>query len=53
MIKFVAGTIIGTMLIEPIVINLIYMSNPALFDDIILTEKNSKKLKKYYKGIEK
>lgn len=53
MIKFVAGMIIGTALIEPIIINLIYMKNPALFNEIILTKKNSNKLENYYKGKEK
>lgn len=50
MIEFIVGMIAGTTLIEPIIINIIYMKNPALFNNIILTEKNSKKLENYYKG---
>lgn len=48
MIYFFLGFVSGTFLLEPIIINVIYMSNPALFNDIILTEKNSKKLRCYY-----
>ena len=48
--KFVLGMIVGTALFEPIIINLIYLKNPALFNDIILTKKNSEKLKKFYRG---
>lgn len=50
MIEFIAGMIIGTAIFEKIIINLIYMKNPALFNNIILTEKNSKRLENYYKG---
>ena len=49
MIEFIAGMIIGTALFEPIIINIIYMKNPALFNDIILTKKSSEKLKNYYR----
>lgn len=35
-------------LLEPIIINFIYLSNVDLFNDIILTKKNEEKLKKYY-----
>ena len=50
MIKFITGMIVGTALLEPIIINLIYMKNPALFNEIILTKKSSKRLENYYKG---
>lgn len=53
MIEFMIGMIVGTAIFEPIIINLIYMKKPALFNDIILTKKNSKKLENYYKGNEK
>lgn len=42
------GIGIGTMIIEPVIINCIYLSNIDLFNDIIITKKNSEKLKKYY-----
>ena len=42
------GLIGGTMFFEPLIINFIYFSNVALFNDIILTKKNRKKLKDYY-----
>lgn len=45
MINFVLGLFVGTMLLEPIIINFIYMSNPGLFLDIVLSEKNRNKLK--------
>lgn len=48
MILFIFGLIMGPFVLEPIIINLIYMSNPALFNDIILTEKSEKKLRSYY-----
>lgn len=41
------GTFIW-FLLEPIIINFIYLSNLDLFNDIILTKKNKEKLKKYY-----
>ena len=40
------------MVLEPIVINFIYFSNVSLFNDIILTKKNSDKLKKYFLKID-
>lgn len=49
MLEFISGMIVGTALFEPIIINLIYMKNPALFNDIILTKKSSKRLENYYK----
>lgn len=47
---FITGMIVGTALIEPLIINVVYMRNPELFNDIILTKKNKKKLKEYYRG---
>ena len=51
--EFIAGMIVGTALFEPIIINIIYMKNPALFSDIILTEKNRRKLKEFFRRNEK
>lgn len=48
MIDFIFGFVAGVFILEPIVINLVYLSNPALFNDIILTKKNSEKLRRYY-----
>ena len=48
MFDFLFGFVFGSFLLEPIIINVIYMKNPALFNDIILTEKSSKKLRRYY-----
>lgn len=48
MILFILGLIVGTMFLEPIIINFIYMTNPSLFNDIILTRKSSEKLRRYY-----
>lgn len=48
MIGYIA-IFIGMTILEQIMINIVYMSNPDLFNDIILTKKNSKKLEKYYK----
>lgn len=47
MLYFLFGTFIW-FLLEPIIINFIYLSNVNLFNDIILTKKNEEKLKKYY-----
>ena len=44
------GVVIGVMVLEPLVINLIYFTNLDLFNDIVLTKKNSKKLEQYYKN---
>lgn len=46
--SFLLGLLVGSFLLEPIVINYIYMSDVDLFNDIILTKKNSKKLHEYY-----
>ena len=48
MIDFIIGFICGTMLFEPIIINFVYMSNVALFNDIILTKKSEEKLRRFY-----
>lgn len=45
---FILGVLIGCVIAEPIVINWIYLSNVALFNDIILSEKNRQKLKEFY-----
>lgn len=47
MLYFLLGTFIW-FLLEPIIINFIYLFNVDLFNDIILTKKNKEKLKKYY-----
>lgn len=44
----VLGAFVGAMVLEPLIINFVYMSNVALFNDIILTKKSSEKLKKFY-----
>lgn len=46
--SFILGVVIGCLIAEPIFINFIYLSNVALFNDIILTKKNRKKLKEFY-----
>lgn len=48
MLDFFFGMIIGSMLFEPLIINFVYFSNIALFEDIILTKKNKNKLRRYY-----
>lgn len=48
MIGFLFGFGFGFLIFEPIIINFVYLSNPALFNDIILTKKNSEKLRRYY-----
>lgn len=53
MINFILGILFGSMIFEPIIINLIYFTNIGLFLDIVLTEKNRFKLKKYFHEIEK
>lgn len=46
--SFLCGFLIGSFIFEPLIINYIYFSNVALFNDIILFEKNRKKLEEYY-----
>lgn len=48
MFDFLLGFVFGSFIFEPIIINLVYMKNPALFNDIILTKKNSDKLRSFY-----
>ena len=47
MLYFLFGTFIW-FLVEPIIINFIYLSNVELFNDIFINKKNKEKLKKYY-----
>lgn len=47
---FLLGLFSGTMFLEPIIINFIYFRNVDLFCDIILTEKNYKKLERKFKN---
>ena len=42
------GFFLGSFIFEPIIINFIYFSNISLFEDIILTKKNRRKLRDYY-----
>lgn len=51
MFYFILGFIVGTFILEPIVINFIYFSNIDLFVDIILTRKNREKLKGWLKNV--
>lgn len=48
MINFIFGMIVGSFIFEFFIINFVYMSNIALFNDLILTKKNSKNLRDYY-----
>lgn len=48
MFYFLLGFVFGAFIFEPIIINFVYMMNPALFNDIILTKKSSDKLRNYY-----
>lgn len=48
MLYFICGLITGSLFLEPIIINFIYMRNPGLFLDIILTEKNRDKLEQEF-----
>ena len=50
---FLIGIFVGSMVIEPIVINFIYFTNIDLFLDIILTKKNRKKLEEHFKNEKK
>ena len=45
---FILGFCFGIIFLEPIFINFVYFTNLDLFNDIILTKKNSTKLKEYY-----
>lgn len=48
MFYFLLGFVFGSFILEPIIINIIYMNNPALFNNIILTKKNRDKLRSFY-----
>lgn len=48
---FIFGMFAGVLFLEPLVINFVYFSNLDLFNDLILTKKNSIKLKEYYKNL--
>lgn len=50
MTNFTWGFIIGSFILEPLIINFVYFSNVALFRDIILTKKNREKLDRFYGG---
>lgn len=50
MLSFIFGFCFGIFILEPILINFVYFTNLDLFNDIILTKKNSIKLKEYYKN---
>lgn len=45
---FIFGMFAGIFFLEPLVINFVYFTNLDLFNDLILTKKNSIKLKEYY-----
>lgn len=47
---FLFGMFAGVFLLEPLLLNFVYFTNLDLFNDLILTEKNSIKLKEYYKN---
>lgn len=46
---FLLGMFGSIFFFEPILINFIYFSNIALFEDLILTKKNKNKLIEYHK----
>lgn len=48
---FIFGMFAGVLFLEPLVINFVYFTNLDLFNDLILTKKNSIKLKEYYKNL--
>lgn len=49
MIKgFMFGLFVGMFVLDPIVINFIYLSNLDFFNDIILSKKNEERLRRYY-----
>ena len=48
---FIFGMFAGILFLEPLVINFVYFSNLDLFNDLILTKKNSIKLKEYYRNL--
>lgn len=48
---FIFGMLAGILFLEPFVLNFVYFSNLDLFNDLILTKKNSIKLKEYYRNL--
>lgn len=38
----------GSLFFDILIVNFIYLGNVALFNDLILSKKNSEKLKKFY-----
>ena len=48
---FIFGMFAGVLFLEPLFINFVYFSNLDLFNDLILTKKNSIKLKEYYRNL--
>lgn len=46
--EFIIGLLLGSFILELIIINFIYFSNVGLFVDLILTKKNEEKLRCYY-----
>ena len=48
---FIFGMFAGLLFLEPLVINFVYFTNLDLFNYLILTKKNSIKLKEYYKNL--
>lgn len=48
---FIFGMFAGVLFLEPLVINFVYFFNLDLFNDLILTKKNSIKLKEYYRNL--
>lgn len=51
MSDFIFGLLCGFwcyQLLDVFLINIVYLKNIALFEDILLTKKNSERLKKYY-----
>lgn len=41
---FFVGFIVGAFVFEPLILNYVYLSNVYLFYDVVLTNKNRKKL---------
>lgn len=50
MFNFIYGFLVAIFFFEPFIVNFVYFTNLDLFNDIILTKKNSSKLKKYYEN---
>lgn len=48
MYNFIFGFVLGSFILEPIIINFVYFSNVGLFIDLILTRKNEEKLRRFF-----